>query len=43
VQAPLLSVVDPRSRLVPPQAVLPFHAAAWSVQAAVLWGGKTPV
>jgi polyhydroxyalkanoate synthase len=37
VQAPLLSVVDPRSRLVPPQSVLPFHAAASSAEAEVLW------
>ena len=39
VTAPLLSVVDPRSPLVPPQAVLPFHAAARSVDTRVLWYG----
>jgi polyhydroxyalkanoate synthase len=37
VEAPLLSVVDPRSRLVPPRAVLPFHAATRSADAQVLW------
>ena len=37
VEAPLLSVVDPRSRLVPPRAVLPFHAASRSADARVLW------
>jgi polyhydroxyalkanoate synthase len=30
-------VVDPRSRLVPPRAVLPFHAAARGGEARVLW------
>ncbi|WP_231876303.1 alpha/beta fold hydrolase [Azotobacter vinelandii] len=37
VRAPLLSVVDPRSRLVPPEAVLPFHAAVGSGDAQLLW------
>jgi polyhydroxyalkanoate synthase len=37
VEAPLLSVVDPRSRLVPPRAVLPFHAAAPRAEAELLW------
>jgi polyhydroxyalkanoate synthase len=44
VTAPLLSVVDRRSLLVPPRAVLPFHAAARSVDQRVLWyGGDTGV
>lgn len=34
--APLLSVVDPRSDLVPPRSVLPFHEAAGSRQQRVL-------
>jgi polyhydroxyalkanoate synthase len=37
VQAPILSVVYSRCRLVPPQAVLPFHRAARSRDARVLW------
>jgi polyhydroxyalkanoate synthase len=39
VEAPLLSVVDPHCRVVPPQAVLPFHHAARSRDATVLWYG----
>jgi hypothetical protein len=35
--APVLSVVDPRSELVPPPAVLPFHAAAGSAEARLVW------
>jgi polyhydroxyalkanoate synthase len=35
--APLLSVVNPQSPLVPPCAVLPFHTAAQSVDHKVLW------
>lgn len=34
--APLLSVIDPRSRLIPPAAVLPFHEAAASPRKQVL-------
>jgi polyhydroxyalkanoate synthase len=34
---PLLSVVDPRSRLIPPSAVLPFHEAAASTDKQVLY------
>jgi polyhydroxyalkanoate synthase len=39
VEAPLLSVVDPHCRVVPPEAVLPFHRAARSRDATVLWYG----
>jgi polyhydroxyalkanoate synthase len=37
VKAPLLSVVDPLCRLVPPQAVLPFQGAAGSTDTKLLW------
>ncbi len=37
VEAPLLSVVDPRSTLVPPAAVLPLHEAARSADTQILW------
>ena len=37
VGAPLLSVVDPRSRVVPPESVLPFHEAVPSPDRQVLW------
>jgi polyhydroxyalkanoate synthase len=37
IGAPLLSVVDPRSRVVPPESVLPFHEAAHSPDRQVLW------
>jgi polyhydroxyalkanoate synthase len=37
VEAPLLSVINPRSRLVPPRAVLPFHGAVRSGDRRVLW------
>ncbi|GAB3392955.1 alpha/beta fold hydrolase [Azotobacter armeniacus] len=37
VKTPILSVVDPRSHVVPPQSVLPFHAAAGNSDAQVLW------
>jgi polyhydroxyalkanoate synthase len=37
VEAPLLSVVDARCRLVPPQAVLPFHHAVRSADKKLLW------
>lgn len=36
LRTPLLSVVDPRSRLIPPAAVLPFHDAAASPRKQVL-------
>ncbi len=36
VTAPLLSVVDPLCRLVPPQAVLPFHGAVGSTDTRLL-------
>ncbi|TBW12884.1 alpha/beta fold hydrolase [Azotobacter chroococcum subsp. isscasi] len=36
VKAPVLSVVDPRSHVVPPDAVLPFHAAVGSGDAQLL-------
>ncbi|WP_349617736.1 alpha/beta fold hydrolase [Azotobacter salinestris] len=36
-KTPVLSVVDPRSHVVPPDAVLPFHAAAGSGDAQLLW------
>jgi polyhydroxyalkanoate synthase len=36
VEAPLLTVVDPRSSVVPPESVLPFHAAAGSRDKRVL-------
>jgi polyhydroxyalkanoate synthase len=37
VQAPVLSLVDARCRLVPPEAVLPFHQAVQSAETRVLW------
>jgi polyhydroxyalkanoate synthase len=36
VSMPVLSVIDPRCRIVPPEAVLPFHVAATGPQR-VLW------
>jgi len=36
LRTPLLSVVDPRSKLIPPAAVLPFHEAAASTRKQVL-------
>jgi len=36
LRTPLLSVVDPRSKLIPPAAVLPFHDAAASARKRVL-------
>jgi polyhydroxyalkanoate synthase len=44
LRTPLLSVVDPRSRLIPPAAVLPFHDAAASPRKLVLhYGGDIGV
>jgi polyhydroxyalkanoate synthase len=37
LRTPLLSVVDPRSRLIPPSATLPFHEAAASSDKQVLY------
>jgi polyhydroxyalkanoate synthase len=37
VVAPLLSVADRRCRIVPPEAILPFHAAAHSSMKELLW------
>lgn len=37
VGAPLLSVVDPRSRVVSPESVLPFHEAVHNPDRQVLW------
>ncbi len=37
LRTPLLSVVDPRSRLIPPAAMLPFHEAAASADKQVLY------
>jgi polyhydroxyalkanoate synthase len=37
VEAPLLSIVDARCRVVPPRAVLPFHRAAKSSDKTLLW------
>ena len=37
VEAPLLSVVDEGSEVVPPSAVLPFHDAVRSAERRVLW------
>ncbi|MGQ0653257.1 MAG: hypothetical protein ACT4P4_13500 [Betaproteobacteria bacterium] len=37
VDVPLLSVVDRRSRVVPPESVLPFHEAVPSPDRQVLW------
>ncbi|WP_077731112.1 alpha/beta fold hydrolase [Methylocaldum sp. 14B] len=39
VEAPVLSAVDPNCRIVPPQAVLPFHRAVRSRDTTVLWYG----
>jgi polyhydroxyalkanoate synthase len=36
LRTPLLSVIDPRSKLIPPSAVLPFHEAAASKRKQVL-------
>lgn len=36
LRAPLLNVVDPRSTVIPPRSVLPFHEAAASVNKRVL-------
>lgn len=36
LKVPLLSVVDPRSTVIPPQSILPFHEAAGSVSKQVL-------
>jgi polyhydroxyalkanoate synthase len=36
LKTPLLSVIDPRSKLIPPAAVLPFHEAAASARKQVL-------
>jgi polyhydroxyalkanoate synthase len=36
LRTPLLSVIDPRSKLIPPAAVLPFHEAAASPRKLVL-------
>jgi polyhydroxyalkanoate synthase len=37
VEAPILSVIDPRCRIVPPASVLPFHDAAGSTDTEVLF------
>lgn len=37
VQAPLLSVVDVHSSLIPPESMLPFHEAAQSKDTSVIW------
>jgi polyhydroxyalkanoate synthase len=37
VDAPMLNVIESRSRVVPPQSVLPFHEAARSTERQVLW------
>jgi polyhydroxyalkanoate synthase len=37
VTAPLLSVVDKRCTLTPPEAVLPFHQAVQSGDTQILW------
>lgn len=37
VKAPLLSVLEPRSNLVPPQATLPFHQTVRSPDPKLLW------
>jgi polyhydroxyalkanoate synthase len=36
LRAPLVSVVDPRSRLIPPEAMVPFHDAAGSARKLLL-------
>jgi polyhydroxyalkanoate synthase len=44
VEAPILSVIDPRCRIVPPGSVLPFHDAAGSKDTGVLlYEGDTGV
>ena len=44
LRAPLLSVVDFRSKVIPPQSVLPFHEAAGSERKLVLsYGGDVGV
>ena len=44
VRAPLASVMDPRSKVIPPQAVEPFHAAAGSDDKLLLrYGGDVGV
>lgn len=44
LRAPLISVVDMRSKVIPPQAVLPFHEAAGSARKQVLcYGGDIGV
>lgn len=37
VKVPLLNVIDRRSTIVPPQAVLPFHQAAASTSKKIVW------
>jgi polyhydroxyalkanoate synthase len=37
LHTPLVSVVDPRSRLIPPSAMLPFHEATASTRKQVLY------
>jgi polyhydroxyalkanoate synthase len=37
IEAPLLSIIDPRCRLVPPQAVLPFLRSTQSQDIKLLW------
>jgi polyhydroxyalkanoate synthase subunit PhaC len=39
LHAPLLNVIDPRSTIIPPQSILPFHEAAASQTKDVLWYG----
>jgi polyhydroxyalkanoate synthase len=36
MKAPLLNVIDPRSTIIPPQSILPFHEAAASASKKVL-------
>jgi polyhydroxyalkanoate synthase len=44
VQAPLLGVVDPHCRLVPPRAVRPFLEAARNAESAIIeYGGEAGV
>jgi polyhydroxyalkanoate synthase len=44
LRAPLVSVVDPRSRLIPPEAMVPFHDAAGSTRKLLLhYGGDVGV
>jgi len=37
VEMPILSIIDPHCRIVPPRSVLPFHGATRSVDKRVLW------